>query len=185
MPTFIAGLPMHVLVVHAVVVLVPLAVLAAIAVAVWPAARRRYGWLTVGITALATAAIPVATDTGGLLRERLPDNPLIRQHAALGDELLIAMAPLLVLVIAIMLLEHYPSFARRRAGTHRADGPGAALTAPSLRWARPLSVVLAALTTVVAVFAAVQVVRIGDSGARAAWSDTHYVAPHHPHGSDE
>ena len=58
MPAFVFGLPSHVLVVHAVVVLVPLAVLGAVAVALWPAARRRCGWLGVGVTVVATACIP-------------------------------------------------------------------------------------------------------------------------------
>ncbi|MGH3629050.1 MAG: DUF2231 domain-containing protein, partial [Sciscionella sp.] len=87
--------------------LVPLAVLASIVVALWPAARRHYGWPTVGITALATAAIPIATSSGGDLRARLPRNPLINQHAELGDQLLIFVAPLLVAVAALMVLEHH------------------------------------------------------------------------------
>jgi len=37
-PLLVFGLPTHVLVVHAVVVLVPLAVLGAVVIAVWPAA---------------------------------------------------------------------------------------------------------------------------------------------------
>lgn len=45
------GLPVHPLVVHAVVVLLPAAVLGTIAVAVRPAWRRRYGTLVVGVTA--------------------------------------------------------------------------------------------------------------------------------------
>jgi glyceraldehyde-3-phosphate dehydrogenase/erythrose-4-phosphate dehydrogenase len=40
-PLLVFGLPTHALLVHAVVVLVPLAVLGAVVVAVWPAARRR------------------------------------------------------------------------------------------------------------------------------------------------
>ena len=60
MPTFVSGLPLHALVVHAVVVLVPMAVLGAVLIAVWPAARRRYRWPVLALTALATDLIELA-----------------------------------------------------------------------------------------------------------------------------
>lgn len=178
MPAFVAGLPLHVLVVHAVVVLVPLAVLATCTVALWPAARRRYGWLAVALTALATIAVPIATSSGEALRARLPRSPLIARHAELGDQLLIFVAPLLAAVAALMMLEEY----RRRV--RRSDGPGA-MTELASRLAgrtRPLAVILAAVTVALALASTVQVVRIGDAGARAAWANIHYVPPHYAHG---
>jgi hypothetical protein len=41
---------------------------------------------------------------------------------------------------------------------------------------------LAALTVVLGMVSAVRVVRIGDSGARAAWAEKQYTAPRHQHG---
>jgi uncharacterized membrane protein len=172
MPPFIAGLPLHPLVVHAVVVLVPLAVLATIIVAVWPAARARYGWLAVGVTAVATVTVPIAMGSGDELRARLPDNALIAQHAQLGDGLIILMAPLFVVVAALMSVH----LVRTRA--ERTEGPGATAAVPA-RWVRPTAITLSVLTVALAVGSAVQVVRIGDSGARAAWSDTNYIQPTH------
>ena len=46
MPDEFNGLPIHILLVHAVVVLVPLAALLTMLSAVWPAARRRIGIIT-------------------------------------------------------------------------------------------------------------------------------------------
>lgn len=167
MPVFISGLPLHVLVVHAVVVLVPLAVLGTLTVAVWPAARRRFGWLVVGLTAVATACIPLATGSGEDLRDRITPTDLIRQHAHLGDELLIFVAGLFVVSAALVWFDH-----RRRtaatAETQETATPGSA---------RAIALVLSVLTIALAAVSAVQVVRIGDSGARAAWSDTQYTAP--------
>ena len=60
----IDGLPVHPLVVHAVVVMLPLAVLGTVALALRPAWRLRYGWLLVGVTAVATVLVPVATSSG-------------------------------------------------------------------------------------------------------------------------
>ena len=176
MPALIANLPVHPLVVHAVVVLVPLAVLTGITVAVWPAVRRRYGWPVVGLAVLATVSIPVATDSGEQLRDRLPDNALIEQHAQLGDQLLAFVAPLALVLLALMLLDHH------RARISRVDGPGTT-TKPVARWLRPAGVALSVLAIGFGAASAVQVVRIGDSGAHAVWHDTKYVAPTR-HGDD-
>lgn len=174
MPTFLAGLPLHPLVVHAVVVLVPLAVLAAVLVAVWPTARARFGWPAVVVAAAATASIPLATSTGEDLRDRLSPDPLIATHAELGDQLLILMAPMAVLLTGLVLL------ARRRRlaeATEATEATGTPATAP--RWTRPAAVALTIAVVALAALSAVQVVRIGDSGARAVWHDTQYVAPAH------
>ena len=59
-PTFVSGLPVHPLVVHAVVVLLPMAVVGSVLVALWPAIRARWAWPVVFLTAAAVVAIPVA-----------------------------------------------------------------------------------------------------------------------------
>lgn len=176
MPLLVFGLPTHVLLVHAVVVLEPLAVLGAVVIAVWPAARRRYGWLVVAVAAVATATVPLATEAGEALERALPRSPAIATHAHLGDELLPFAIVLLVLTAALMLLDR----SRHRAGSIReidprsAPGTVAGRSVPSTAL-RLGFVVTALLTVAVAVACAVQVVRIGDSGARAAWGGQTYV----------
>ncbi|HEY0451562.1 DUF2231 domain-containing protein [Actinophytocola sp.] len=194
MPAFIANLPLHPLVVHAVVVLVPLAVLTGIAVAVWPRLRRHYGWPTVALAAVATGSIPLATDSGEALRDRLEPDSLVATHAELGDQLLILVAPMAVVLAALVYLDwrgRRATSAATPAATPDADADTipdadadatpdavpAASPAGTARWVRPTTVVLAGLAVVLAVASAVQVVRIGDSGARAVWHDTQYVAP--------
>jgi hypothetical protein len=149
---------LHVLVVHAVVVLVPLAVIGTVTIAVWPAARRRFGWLVIGLTALATVSIPIATDSGEGLRDRIAPTDLIREHAHLGDELLLFVIGLLVVSTALVWLDR-----RRHVGEPRT--------------AKTIAIVLSVLTVALATVSAVQVVRIGDSGARATWSTVPYTAP--------
>ncbi|MEC3976199.1 DUF2231 domain-containing protein [Amycolatopsis sp. H20-H5] len=168
MPVFLTGLPVHVLIVHAVVVLVPLAVVGATIVAVWPAARRRYGWLTVGLTALAAACVPIATGSGEDLRDRLVPTDLIRTHAQLGDELLVFVLALLILLAALVTVDHRRGRNAAKAALEQAE---------PTRGPRAIVLGLALLTVGFAVTSGVQVVRIGDSGARAAWAETHYVAP--------
>jgi uncharacterized membrane protein len=161
MPVFLSGLPLHALIVHAVVVLVPLAVVGTVTIAVWPTARRRYGWLVIGLTAVATASIPIAMDSGDGLKDRLVPTDLIEQHAHLGDELLVFVIGLLVVSTALVWLDR-----RRQVGE------------PSR--AKAIAIVLSVLTVAFAAVSAVQVVRIGDSGARAAWSSVQYTAPNQP-----
>ena len=67
----IADLPLHPLVVHAVIVLVPLASLGAIAVAAKPAWDRRYGWLVVLTAFVATGSAFVAKESGEKLASRV------------------------------------------------------------------------------------------------------------------
>jgi hypothetical protein len=188
-PLLLFGLPSHILVVHAVVVFVPLAALGVVVIAVWPRARRRFGWLVLAVTAVATVSVPIATSAGEALEHALPRTTALETHTRLGDELLPFAIPFLVLTAALVLLDWYVHSPRRRAGRLRtidpASAPGTvASRAPSstgLRWA---TVVVAALAVAFAVVCTVQVVRIGDSGARAAWGDKTYVerAPGHRDG---
>jgi uncharacterized membrane protein len=144
----INGLPVHPLVVHAVVVLLPLAVIGTIALAVRPAWRRPYGPLLSVVAAVAVILCPVATSSGEQLEKHVGDPG---QHAELGDQLVWFAIPVLVLAVVMTYL------ARRHP--HRTPGPS---------W---LPTGVAVLAVVASLACAYQVVRVGDSGARAAWGD--------------
>jgi uncharacterized membrane protein len=144
------GLPVHPLVVHAVVVLLPLAVLGTLAIAVKPTWRATYGWLVVGIAAVATVLVPVATSSGEALEERVGDPG---EHAELGDQLIWFAIALLLFSFLMVYLD------RRRAAGKPAVGPSA------------LPTVVTVLAVVAALATTVQVYRVGASGARAAWGD--------------
>jgi hypothetical protein len=158
----INGLPVHPLVVHAVVVLLPLACLGTIAIAVRPAWRKKYGVLVVGCAALATVLIPVATSSGEALEERVGDPG---KHAELGDQLIWFAVPLLVLSVALVWLDR-----RHRSTASEPDG-GARHGAVAVATSSTATRTVAVLALLVAVAASVQVYRVGDSGARAAWGD--------------
>ncbi len=57
------GLPIHILLIHFVVIVVPLAGLCTVLAAAWPAARRRLGIVTALIALAALIAVPIGTDT--------------------------------------------------------------------------------------------------------------------------
>jgi hypothetical protein len=146
------GLPVHPLVVHAVVVLLPLAVLGTIAIALVPRWRSSYGPLVVGSALVASVLIPVATSSGEELEHRVGDPG---EHAALGDQLIWFAVPLLVLSALLV-------WTARRVPAPGEDAPA------RKQW---LPTALAALSMVAGLAAGVQVYRVGDSGARAAWGD--------------
>ncbi|WP_037861837.1 DUF2231 domain-containing protein [Streptomyces sp. NRRL S-340] len=155
--SLINGLPAHVLLVHVVVVFVPLTALALVLCAARPAAARRLG-VALPLFALVTlVSVPLTTGAGEWLEKHVGSNALVRRHAELGDGLLPWAAGLFVLAVAVWWS------ARRTA----ASGPSG-----TSRWTTaPVRVATAVLALVVAVGAVVDVYRIGDSGARAAWQD--------------
>ncbi|WP_232679721.1 DUF2231 domain-containing protein [Nocardioides sp. R-C-SC26] len=155
----INGLPVHPLVVHAVVVLLPLAVLGTIAIAVVPRWRTSYGPLVVADALVATLLVPVATSSGEQLERHVGDPG---QHAELGDQLIWFALPLLVLSAALVWIE------RRASRSPVVPSAEPSTSGPRRPWIRTTVAVLA---VVAGVAAGVQVYRVGDSGARAAWGD--------------
>jgi hypothetical protein len=160
------GLPLHPLVVHGVVVLLPLAILGTIAIAVRPRWRTRYGFLVVATALVATILVPISTSSGEALEERVGDPG---EHAELGEQLLWFALVLLVAVTVLVALQWQAD--RRHAGPRGADADVTGVDSAYERRARKASVITAVVAVVAAVACGVQVYRVGDSGARAAWGD--------------
>lgn len=104
----ILGLPVHVLVVHAVVVLVPLAALGTLAIAVVPRWRERYGVLVLLVATAGLALVPVATRSGQRLNERIDAGGVvarqIQEHADLGNRVVWVVIVGWVLTAAFVLV---------------------------------------------------------------------------------
>jgi hypothetical protein len=160
-PTVINGLPAHVLLVHVVVVLVPLTALVLVAGAVRPAWIRRLG-VALPLLALATlASVPLTTHAGEWLERHTASTPLLRRHTELGDGLLPWALGLFVLATALWW------WVRRTAAT--ASGDSAQAASGTVAVSLPLRIAAIGVCAAVAAGAIVQVYRIGDSGAKAAW----------------
>jgi uncharacterized membrane protein len=141
------GIPVHPLVVHAAVVLVPLAALGLIAMAASRRFSRSFGWVVATISLAAAAACLAAKESGEALEDRVGEPGF--DHADLGD-IMPAIALGLVLVSGpLWLLD-------RRAG---ADAPR-----------KPLRMAVAGLAVIVAAANLVWVYRVGDSGAKSVWT---------------
>lgn len=168
----INGLPVHPLVVHAVVVLLPLAVVGTVAIAVRPHWRLPYGPLVVGAALVATVLSPIATSSGESLEEQVGDPG---EHAELGEQLVWFAVALLLASAALVVLQWRARRDDRAERADRADPTDPTTTGPSVvaRGADQsrLVTVVAGLAVVAALACGVQVYRVGDSGARAAWGD--------------
>ena len=142
----ITGLPVHALVVHGVVVLVPLMALVTIAVAV-RAPWRPLARYVAGVNVLLLVLAFVARQSGLALQTRLSKfgaNDLITTHANYGKVLPLFVLGLVVAAVVVML-----------ANT------------------RPQLVVVGIVLAVVTGLAALGwTVLTGDSGARAVWEQT-------------
>lgn len=149
MPKDIHGLPLHPLIVHATVVIVPLAALTVLLAALWRRFRTWAGPLPAGLSLVGLILVPLSTSTGETLERHVPHSALLQRHTHLADGLL----PWMIGLAAVALVGY---------AVHRRD-----TSAP-----RIVPIVLAALTVVTVVGTTVQVVRIGESGAKAAWAGT-------------
>jgi hypothetical protein len=177
-PTQINGLPAHVLLVHAVIAVIPLAAAALVVSAVWPAARRRLGVVTPALALVALVFIPITTNAGEWLQDHLPNgightSPAIRKHVDLGHGLLPWAVGILVMSALVWWLARRYDLSWRSTAAPASDAAASAGPAvpavPARRLPRWVPVVVAVLSVAVSVGGVVQLYRIGDSGAQAVW----------------
>lgn len=150
----IAGLPLHPLIVHAVVVITPLTVLALLLGTFWPAARRRLGIVTPLAALLVLVLVPITTAAGESLADLVGETDAVDHHEDLGELLL----PWVIGLFAVAAAQ----WAWYRWGRERAAKRSATV-------ARVVTIVIGAIAVLVGVATTVLVVLIGDSGARAVW----------------
>jgi hypothetical protein len=174
LPALINGSPTHALIVHAVVVLLPLSVIASLGLVCVPASRRAFALATVVIAFIGCVAIPLSFLSGSALRRRVAPSLLIDHHVALAHQLLVVAA-----VFGLSLAGFVVVDLMGRVGRGELNQVEAAVLArrPALveRLSRRNVVrarqVTASVLVVMSVLTAVAVVRVGDSGAKAVWHD--------------
>ncbi len=146
------GLPLHILVIHAVVVLVPLCAAMAVLMLFSTTWRERLRWPLLVLLTIAVGSAFVAKKSGEALDARLAitTNPDLNRHVLLGGK-----APWIVLVFWMLAVAWLVLDSRREwAGS---PSPG------TLR-------LLGVVTLVAAVGATSWIVVTGDAGSRAVWS---------------
>jgi hypothetical protein len=143
----IGGLPLHPLVVHFAVVLLPLSALALVAIVLVPRWRRPFGWVVMAGLLVGAGASVVAKETGEALAATV-GTP--QRHADLGDVLPLVAMLLLVLGAVWFWLQ-------RRASAQPTTG-------------RSWPVLLTGIASIlVAAGAVLLTILVGHSGAQAVW----------------
>jgi hypothetical protein len=160
----IAGLPLHALVIHVVVISIPLATLLAL-LFVFPRTRNWARWPLALVALGAAASTYVAKQSGLALEHALkiqvgvgPVGTIIAKHSQLANQLFIIMIVFAVVAVASSFL------------VTRGRPAGKASTATGGQ--RVLNIGLPIALVIVALVAAFQVYRVGDLGARAVWNPT-------------
>jgi uncharacterized membrane protein len=149
--TNLFGLPAHPLLVHAPIVLIPLAALMILGLW-WEPFRRRFGWATVAILGVSGIFTQLAISSGQTLRHTLDsDTALVKAHVAIAENIRPWLLLCFIALIAFLVIE------RRR----REDGP------VSMR--SPLLVGTLAASVVFAGISVYWIQRIGHTGAKAVW----------------
>lgn len=152
------GLPIHVLLVHFVVIVVPLAALCAVLVSAWPAARRRLGVVSPLVALAALISVPITTQAGEALEEQVAETAFSEAHTHIGRDLL----PWAIALFAVA--------AAQWAWFHFFTGTGRWTTHISSRPMRiAIRVLLILAVAAVAIGAVIEVIVIGESGARSVW----------------
>lgn len=147
----VGGLPLHPLLVHAVVVLLPLTALALVLAQLWPAARRRLGIVTPLAALLVLVLVPVTILAGESLKQTVGPLPAVAVHEGYGRML----PPWAIALFAVASAQ----WAWFRWGVRRIR-----------RLARAVFWVLAVASIAVAAGAVTVVVLAGESGSRAVWA---------------
>ena len=146
------GLPAHPLVVHAAVVLLPLAAILTVVCAAVPRARRQYAPIALALALAATLAVGLAQGSGEALEERVDETPLVEEHTGQGERVL----PWAIgVTIAAAAVTAAPFLARRRPSIS-----GGSVTAA-----------LVAVSLIASAGATWTVTEVGHSGAKATWND--------------
>jgi hypothetical protein len=147
----IFGLPAHPLIVHATEVVVPTAALVLLVAALWPRFRRWAKLLPLGLALVSLGLVPLSTESGEALAERVPGNALIRTHIDLAEGLLPWVLGMVVVAAVLLGWNRTKTAAKRPA-----------------KW---VAVVIAVAALGVSSGTMVQAVLIGHSGATAVWSE--------------
>ncbi|HWD06285.1 MAG TPA: hypothetical protein VG674_27980 [Amycolatopsis sp.] len=180
--TTVNGLPAHILLVHAIVVLLPLSAVLLVASSLWPRARGKLALPNAVLALLVVILVPITTNAGEWLERRVPRTPLVRDHTELGDTALYAAIPIAVLALVVWWRHRESTSLAASPETSPApelpaSGGGVATVANTAvrrkTYLAPASstvtAVIAVLAILVAGGACYDIVRIGDSGAQAAW----------------
>jgi hypothetical protein len=180
MPQNVFGLPTHIVLLHVVVVLLPIAAFAAILTVASSWFRHRYGLAVLAATFIVTLFVPLTSQAGEALADRLPDAPEIRHHADVGKQLVIwaaAFGVCLAGVVVLDLLRRASALDLARSETWAVARMPSGWRDAAPRWADGAFRLLQLLVVLASIGVLVMVIVAGHTGARAVWSEYPNLKP--------
>lgn len=181
---FVFGLPMHALVIHAVVVFVPLSVLCTVAYVLRPSWRWVLRWPTVAGALISGVSAFVAAESGERLLARVSTTrasttnfELLSNHTTWGDRAKLVCLVFMVVALVAVYLMPPPAGMRPATGPATVSASGAARKTTTAAttwttWTRTTAVqtALRAVVAAVSLAALVVVVITGHSGSQVVWA---------------
>ena len=140
-----AGLPLHPLLVHGAVVLVPLVAIGALVMSYLPSFSRRHGKIILGLAVVAQISVFLAKISGEAFEEILNKN--VQKHAELGE-----IAPLVTIPMVVLIYLRW-----------RMDRSGSTFGSVLIRRLTSVALVIASLASLVVILL------VGHSGASSVW----------------
>lgn len=153
-------LPSHVLLIHAPIVLLPIAAMATLVMVARPGWRDRTRWWMVGAVAAVTVMVFLARESGQEFDDALEGAVDTTTHEDLANTTWVLTLLWLVSYLAMALWVQF----RHRSST--------AVEGRSTAMIRALPIALVALAGLFAVLATVWLVRTGHEGSRLVWEPT-------------
>ena len=141
----LAGLPLHPLLVHSAVVLVPLVAIGALVMSYLPSFSRRHGKIILILAVIAQISVFLAKMSGEAFAEILDKN--VEKHAELGE-----ITPLVTLPMVILIYLRW-----------RMDRSGSTFGSVVIRRLTSVALVVASLISIIVI------VLVGHSGASSVW----------------
>jgi hypothetical protein len=141
----LAGLPLHPLLVHGAVVLVPLVAIGALVMSYLPSFSRRHGKIILGLAIIAQISVFLAKISGEAFEDIL--NKSVEKHAELGE-----IAPFVTIPMVVLIYLRW-----------RMDRSGSTFGSVLIRRLTSVALVVASLTSIVFIFL------VGHSGAESVW----------------
>lgn len=152
------GVPMHPFAVHAPIVLLPIAAVAAVVFAVRDDLRRRVGWAMTAAVGVLAAMLFVAKESGEAARDAQNVFGDIDEHQDLGTQTFVITLVWFVVTAGSYVLDRRSS-----------PPPTADLSAGAATGTDPVARGIAVLAAVVGIVATIWLIRTGHEGAASRW----------------
>lgn len=168
----VSGLPLHILIVHATVIIVPLAALCVLLSAFSVKIRRKLGVITPILAAVALLLVPVTQAAGSWLYERVDTTTQISQHMGFGAMVLPWAVGLFLVALGQWIL-HRRAEKKTRNDPGLEEGNGSTAVPAKPKKNKLLAILGMALAVIVSVGSMFAIYQAGESGSRAVWENAY------------